>query len=160
MERISFGIDAQYSGKGLWGRDYIIDRPTEFSYSILPHHGNWKQARLWTLSEQRNEPLIPVLTKDRTPSSASFLSIEDDAYELSSMYYEGQDLYIRLFNAQGDSTVKEISVAGNNPVIKSVELDGRIVEILPVQEKDGRSFLKLSIPQFGIRTLKVERDEK
>lgn len=153
-------LDVQYAGKGLWGRDYIIDRPTEFSYSILPHQGNWKQASLWTLSERRNEPLIPVLTKDQVPSSASFLAIEDDAYELSSMYYEGRDLYIRLFNAQGDSALKEISIAGNNPVIKSVELDGRIVETFSVREKDGRSFLKLSIPQFGIRTLKVERDEK
>lgn len=149
-------LDVQYGGKGLWGKDYFVDRPTEFSYSILPHQGNWKQYRLWTQGERWNEPLISVLTKDRALFSSSFLSIEDDAYELSSMYYEGDNLYIRLFNAQGNNTVKRISIAENNLDIKLVELNGRIVETLPTVEKDGKSFFELSIPQFGIRTLKIE----
>ena len=29
-------LNVQYAGKGLWGRDYIIDRPTEISYALIP----------------------------------------------------------------------------------------------------------------------------
>lgn len=153
-------LNVQYAGKGLWGMDYGIDRATEFSYSILPHQGNWAQCRLWTQSEQRNEPLIAVLTNDKALTTSTFLSIEDDAYELSSMFCEGQDLYIRLFNAQSDDTVKKIAITGDYLNIKLVELDGRVIETLPVQEKDGKSLVSLSIPQFGIRTLKITQHEK
>lgn len=148
-------LNIQYAGKGLWGMDYIIDRPTEISYSIVPHLGNWEKSRLWTQSEKKNEPLLSVLTDDKTLSSSSFLSIEDEAYELSSMYYEGDDLFIRLFNAQGDDTTKTITIEGTGWDVKLIELDGRIVKNLPVQQRDGKNLFNISIPRFGIRTIKV-----
>lgn len=75
-EDFPLALNVQYAGKGLWGMDYRIDRPTEFSYSILPHQGNWEQCRLWTRSEERNEPLIATLAGDISLTSASFLSVE------------------------------------------------------------------------------------
>lgn len=149
-------LNVQYAGKGLWGMDYRIDRPTEISYAILPHQGNWEQCRLWTRSEQRNEPLMAVLTAEELVPASSFLSVEEDAYELSAMYYEGDDLYIRLFNAQGDDEAKKITVAGNDLDIELVELDGRIVKPLSVREESGRSLFEISMPRFGMRTIKMK----
>lgn len=149
-------LTVQYAGRGLWGREYGIDRPTELSYALLPHRGDSRQARLWTRSEERNEPLIPVRTHDPSLSAASFLSIEDEAYELSALYYEGKELYIRLFNARGGHVPRKIAIEGTNLGVRSVELDGRIIETLPVRPQGGKTLTELSIPPFGIRTLRVE----
>lgn len=152
-------LNIQYAGKGLWGMDYRIDRPTEISYSLLLHQGNWEQSRLWTQSEKKNEPLLSVLTSDKILSSSSFLSIEEGAYELSSMYCEGEDLYVRLFNAQSDNTVKAVIIEGANWNAKWVELDGRIVKSLPVRRQDGKSVFEISIPRFGIRTIQISEKQ-
>ncbi len=159
-EDFPLALNVQYAGKGLWGMDYRIDRPTEFSYSILPHQGNWEQCRLWTRSEERNEPLIATLAGDISLTSASFLSVENDAYELSSMYYEGKSLYVRLFNSLSNDTSRKIAITGTNLSVKLVELDGRTIETLLVHEENGKSYLDLAIPQFGIRTLKIDSNEK
>lgn len=149
-------LTVQYAGKGLWGKDYIIDRPTEISYALLPHRKNWMQERMWTQSERRNEPLLTVLTgKEASPSAVSVLSIEDEAYELSSLFFEGKDLYIRLFNAQSDNRQKEIRLKGNPANVSRVELDGRVIERLQTREKEGGCAFKTSIPAFGIQTIKV-----
>lgn len=158
-EDFPLALNVQYAGKGLWGMDYRIDRPTEFSYSILPHQGNWEQCRLWTRSEERNEPLIATLAGDISLTSASFLSVENDAYELSSMYYEGKSLYVRLFNSLSNDTSRKIAITGTNLSVKLVELDGRTIETLLVHEENGKSYLDLAIPQFGIRTLRIDSNE-
>ena len=41
------GLTLQYSGAGLWGRDYWIQGPTEVKYALLPHAGNWEKANIW-----------------------------------------------------------------------------------------------------------------
>lgn len=148
-------LNVQYAGKGLWGRDYNIDRPTEISYAILPHTGTWEKSRIWTQSERRNEPLVPVLTDDASLASGSLFRIEGDAYELVSMVYKGNDLYIRLFNAQSDASPKNITFQGDDIKASLVELDDRLAEDLTVVEKKGASSMRISIPRYGIRTLRL-----
>ena len=148
-------LNVQYAGKGLWGRDYIIDRPTEISYALIPHAGTWEKSRIWTQSERRNEPLVATLDGDATLTSGSLFRIENNAYELVSMVYKGNDLYIRLFNAQSDASPKTITFQGQDVKASLVELDNRLVEDLTVTEKKGASSMRLSIPRYGIRTLKV-----
>ena len=36
------GLTLQYSGQGLWGRNYLIDRSTQVKYSLMPHTGTWQ----------------------------------------------------------------------------------------------------------------------
>ena len=151
----SSDLNVQYAGKGLWGRDYIIDRPTEISYALIPHAGTWEKSRIWTQSERRNEPLVATLDGDATLTSGSLFRIENNAYELVSMVYKGNDLYIRLFNAQSDASPKTITFQGQDVKASLVELDNRLVEDLTVTEKKGASSMRLSIPRYGIRTLKV-----
>lgn len=148
-------LTVQYAGKGLWGRDYTIDRPTEFTYAVMPHAGTWEKSRVWTQSERGHEPLIPVLTGDTSLNSGSLFRIEDDAYELVSLVYKGDDLYVRLFNAQGDAAPKAITFQGNDLKASLVELDGRPVEDLSIVRKKGTCSARISIPRYGIRTIKL-----
>lgn len=148
-------LDLQYAGKGLWGRDYDITRPTEITYAIMPHTGTWEKSRLWTWSERRNEPLLATLTGDSSPDSGSFFRIEDHAYELVSMTCKGNDLYIRLFNAQGNQAPKTLTFSVEDMKASLVELDGRPAGDLAVSKKNKASSVTLSIPRYGIRTLKI-----
>lgn len=104
--------------------------------------------------------MIATLAGDISLTSASFLSVENDAYELSSMYYEGKSLYVRLFNSLSNDTSRKIAITGTNLSVKLVELDGRTIETLLVHEENGKSYLDLAIPQFGIRTLRIDSNEK
>nr|WP_233551751.1 glycoside hydrolase family 38 C-terminal domain-containing protein [Parabacteroides sp. AF48-14] len=148
-------LDLQYAGKGLWGRDYDITRPTEITYAIMPHTGTWEKSRLWTWSERRSEPLLATLTDDSSPDSGSFFRIEDHAYELVSMTCKGNDLYIRLFNAQGNQAPKTLTFSVEDMKACLVELDGRPAGDLAVSKKNKASSVTFSIPRYGIRTLKI-----
>ena len=88
----------------------------------------WEKSRIWTQSERRNEPLVATLGGDATLTSGSLFRIENNAYELVSMVYKGNDLYIRLFNAQSDASPKTITFQGQDVKASLVELDNRLVE--------------------------------
>ncbi len=46
-------LTVQYSGPGLFGRDYSISGPTTMDYAILPHTGRWDRAGVWTAGQVR-----------------------------------------------------------------------------------------------------------
>ncbi|MFC3198101.1 glycoside hydrolase family 38 C-terminal domain-containing protein [Parapedobacter deserti] len=151
-------LTLQYSGKGLWGRDYTITGPTDISYSLMPHAGKWDSDRIWTKGELANEPLVATLIDAQANDSAqqSYLSIQDNAYELVSMEMKGADLYIRLFNAQSDETDKQITFAGKADKSEWVELSGETSEAAQYTTTDNqKTAIMANIPRFGIRTIKL-----
>ncbi|PPL04528.1 alpha-mannosidase [Parapedobacter indicus] len=151
-------LTLQYSGRGLWGRDYTITGPTDISYSLLPHAGQWDDDRIWTRSERTNEPLVATLVDAGADDVAqqSYFSIEDHAYELVSMEMKGADLYIRLFNAQSDEANKQITFGGKADKIAWVELSGEVSEQAKyATAEDHATAITAHIPRFGIRTLKL-----
>lgn len=150
-------LTLQYSGKGLWGRDYAITGPTNISYSLMPHAGRWDSDRVWTKGEIANEPLVTTLIDVQTSDAQqqSYLSIQENAYELISMEMKGTDLYIRLFNAQSDETDKKITFSGKADKIEWVELNGD-VSLTARHSAHGQGVaIAASIPRFGIRTIKL-----
>ncbi|MDF2192323.1 glycosyl hydrolase [Paraflavitalea sp. CAU 1676] len=56
----------QYAGKGLWGRNYVLDGPTVINYSLLPHAGAWDAARLESERARRSEPLQVSIAQGAT----------------------------------------------------------------------------------------------
>lgn len=156
-EEHPLALTLQFSGQALWGRNYIIDRPTHVSYALMPHKGGWDEGRLWTKGEQVHEPILGVLTNIAIEDSLenSFLKIQDNAYELVSMEYKGDDVYIRLFNAQSDSNPKQITYLGRAEKIEWVELSGEVSNIPAVSTVGTAHFVQAEIPRFGIRTLKI-----
>ncbi len=50
---------------------------------------------------------------------------------------------------------KTITFQGQDVKASLVELDNRLVEDLTVTEKKGASSMRLSIPRYGIRTLRL-----
>jgi alpha-mannosidase len=46
-EEHSFGFTLQYSGNGLFSRNYTIEGPSEINYALVLHQGKWDEAGIW-----------------------------------------------------------------------------------------------------------------
>jgi len=153
------GLTAQYSGKGLWGPDYKITEPLNITYSIVPHKGAWDESQISEESNCWNEPLITEYFPSLSISDKSFIEIQDAAYELSAVYADGEDLIVRLFNAQGDDKNRNISFDFPVRQIQEINLNGEVIENKVVKKTKGKSTVAISMPRFGIKTFRVQKNE-
>ncbi|HWZ02614.1 MAG TPA: glycoside hydrolase family 38 C-terminal domain-containing protein, partial [Mucilaginibacter sp.] len=153
------GLDVQYSGMGLWGRDYKIDGPTTINYSILPHEGKWDKAHIWTAGTACAEPLITAVSSAKSTqnnASGSFITIDKPGFEISSMTCDKDTLLIRIFNAEGDALPRKITFNGKITRVRLVELNGMLKGDLRMVETGGQNtVINLAMPRYGIRTLKL-----
>jgi alpha-mannosidase len=62
---------------------------------------------------------------------------------------------IRLFNAAAQSPEQVISLGFEPASVELTELDGRCIERLAIKRMDGRYAVRISVPRFGIRTLRI-----
>ena len=153
------GLTMQYSGTGLWGRNYRINGPTEVNYSLIPHTGKWDKGKIWTEGVNWNEPLLATMMESAPKINdikKSLIDVTATGLEISSVTLEGKDLLVRLFNAEGDNGSKIISFDAKVDGVEMEELNGKKVEDLKTEKaKDGRTTVKIAMPRFGIRTLRL-----
>jgi alpha-mannosidase len=157
-EDFPLGLTLEYSGVGLWGRNYKITGPTTVTYAIIPHSGKWDQSGIWTEGDKWNEPLIAkVLTTApaATNSSKSMLSVKGSGYAVTAINATGKNLLIRVFNAEGNNSPQKITFDGNAAKAELVELDGRKRADVKLHKEAGKTTLMLVMPRFGIRTIKL-----
>jgi alpha-mannosidase len=146
------GLTLQYSGNGIFYRNYTLNGPLELSYALLPHAGRWDKAGIWTEGTKWNEPLIVCPATD---SGTRSLVMPDKGVEVSSMHVEGGELDVRLFNASAAGPTIRLYLGFGATTAEEVELDGRLIKALPVRkDKSGRRWVSLGLPRFGIKTIK------
>jgi alpha-mannosidase len=175
--RYPLGLTVQYSGIGVFGRDYTLTAPSELSYALIPHAGKWDRAGIWTASAHWNEPLLAKVSDESSgepeslsggsgkasapgglPSAMSVISMDKPGWEISSMFFSNSDLLVRLFNAEGDGSPCRIYFACKADSVRLVALNGNLIRLLKVKrDVSGRSFVELSMPRFGIRTIQFVR---
>lgn len=154
-------LNLQYSGKGLWGRDYKIAGPSTIRYALVPHSNTWNEAALWTESVNWNEPLMATV-KDRSfgnQAKKSLLAIPGGGLEVTTMKYDENGLMVRLFNAEAAGEVQKLVFDGNVRRAELIELDGRVAGGLEISRAENKSTVVLPIPQFGVRTLRLSFSE-
>lgn len=153
------GLTLQYSGIGLWGRDYSLRGPTDVNYALVPHTGNWEQAALWAEDDQWNEPLHTEFCQSKTvPAVArrSLLSFDRDGWEVPAMRLEDGKVYIRLFNASQEASQRKVTYDG--PVVKAelLQLNDELLREVPAtKDASGRTHFDLTLPRFGVGTLRI-----
>ena len=148
------GLTVQYSGVGLWGRNYTIEGPTTVRYALIPHAGNWQQADIPSQSIGWNEPLLVAtahLSKS-APSSASFLQLDKKGYEIMALYTQDEDVYLRLYKTAAGRDDVLLTIRAAFDKAEWVELDGRST---PALQRGGK--VVVDMPQFGFRTLKLQK---
>lgn len=155
-EDFPLGLNIQYSGAGLWGRNHTITGPTKMRYALVPHAGKWDETGISGEALNWNEPAIPILTGAAKDSQKSLIESSTTAYQYPSTSLEGKDLLIRIFNAEGDAQPQTIALNGKASSAALVELNGTIKEKLSVRDHSGKTVLTVSMPRFGIRTIRVK----
>ena len=155
-------LNLQYSGKGLWGRDYKITGPSTIRYAIVPHSNTWNEAGIWTESVQWNEPLMATVMASSPGNQAkkSLLEIPQGGLEVTTMKYNENGLMIRLFNAEAEGETQQLIFDGLVEKAELVELNGEVSGELKIsrKERDG-SVVTLPIPHFGVRTVRISFDK-
>jgi alpha-mannosidase len=149
------GLTLQYAGKGLWARDYAVAGPTEVRYALMPHAGRWDAAGVSTAAASWQEPVVAVLSRGARGSVRSLIDPGRSGWEVPAMFERDGTLHVRLFNASGDGSARDLGIGFGAGKIELVELDGRLLEELqPAIDDAGRRTVRLRIPRFGIRTLR------
>jgi alpha-mannosidase len=149
-EDFPLGLVVQYSGLGLWGKDYTIDGPTHIHYALMPHKDKWDQARVWSASADWNQPLTLVSGDAGTKAGSKPMIISaSDGLVLSYAKTNNDCFTMRVFNAEGANGLKSI-----RPGFKYTKAIVRSLDGLQLGElKAGRDGISLHIPRFGIRTI-------
>jgi alpha-mannosidase len=153
------GLTLQYSGKGLWGRNYPITGPTDVRYAIVPHRGRWDEAGISQASRFFNEPFVVRFTNASSfqhDAQRSLIRIPDTGYEISSVTCLGNDLIVRLFNGAGDGSDHRVIFNCAADGAEAIQLNGKVVRQFVLHSDDaGTSSIRLSMPRFGFRTIRL-----
>jgi alpha-mannosidase len=158
------GLTVQYSGGGLFGRNYTLTGPTELNYALIPHEGTWDRAGIARYEAQWEEPLRVCEARGietgpgaappgaATPGGAtSLLHTDAKGWQVTTMRISGKDLQVRLYNAEGDNEIHRLYTGFAYEGVQVIALDGRVLQTLTPAK--GHAFVTLAMPRFGIRTL-------
>ncbi len=156
-ENYPLALNVQFSGRGLWGRNYSITQPTELNYAIMPHDGNWSQASLNNVAAALNEPVIvsPIYDKN-LPENWSLLIPENEQWQVTSITFEDNDLLVRFYNAGNEISIKKkVWLNFKAEKVDWIELNGTIKKNIPViKSGKGKQYIELELPPFTFSTLR------
>jgi len=150
------GLTLQYSGKGLWGRDYTITEPLHVKYALLPHKNKWDESSVSAKSASWNEPLITYLSSHFKFENKSFIDLQKSGYELSSVQTMNDGVLVRIFNVGGDAGIKKIKLGFPYKSIQETELNGETKQTDLSIKASSDNELLVSIPKFGLRTFYIK----
>ena len=87
----------------------------------------------------------------------SLLEISGSGIEATTAFAEDGSVVFRLFNAEGDATPKRLTVNARVTRAQLMELDGRTLQDLPVEQSPGGTTrVTVTMPRFAVRTLRCE----
>lgn len=152
-EDFPLSLTAQYSGVGLWGVDYKITRPLRMKYAIIPHANKWDRAGISMESNKWNEPLVVSLYNGANLEDKFYLDTQSSGYEITAFKVQGDNLLIRLFNAEGDASMQNLKFGFPVSLVEEIDLKGDVITKNAINKNE----ISLSIPRFGIKTLLVKR---
>lgn len=148
------GFTLQYAGRALWGRNYNIDGPTEVNYAIVPHRGRWDAGGVTKEEARWCEPLLVMPATGK--KEFSLLNLQDERWQVPAMVMDGKDLLIRLYNAAGDNKEQALYFNGKAGQAILEQLNGEVLETLQLRQVAGKTVMRLSMPRFGIRTIRLK----
>jgi alpha-mannosidase len=151
------GLTVQFSGNGLWGRDYLIDAPTNIRFAVIPHRAAWDASDIHNESLRWNEPLTCSFLQHAALENVSLINVEGTGYEISAAYLCDDDIIVRLFNADGGHAPQTVKFGMPLSKVEEIDLNGNtIAGVNPIHTKAGTE-LELAMPRFGLKTLKLKK---
>lgn len=151
------GLTVQYSGNGLWGRDYPVKRATSMRCAIVPHQGEWDKAGVEQLRANRNEPLQYSLHANATLEQKSLLNVGDSTYEVVAMYPTQDGCVVRLYNASGSDKQQNIKLGQEFTQVAEIDLNDKILKEYKLKRAKDETQFNISTPRFGFKTLLIKK---
>lgn len=155
-ENFPLGLNVQYSGAGLWGRNHTLTGPTKMRYALVPHAGKWDKADISGEALTWNEPAFAMLTNAAKKAGKSLVDVTGTGYQVTATLVDGNDLLVRLFNADGDAQTRKVVLGGKAGSALLVELNGSVKEELTLHNQNEMSVVSVAMPRFGIRTIRLK----
>jgi len=157
-ENFPLALTTQYSGVGLWGRQYTLTKPTVLHYAIVPHKGLWNKSGLCTLNNNWNNPLSATVFqpgKQSVEYTKSLVSYTGHGLEITAVVIDGDDLVVRFFNAADLPIAPKIIFDGKAKKIITEELSGQIKQLLTGRVTGKKTTVNIAFPAFGIHTIRL-----
>lgn len=155
-EDFPLGLTVQFSGNGLWGRDYLISGPTDIRFAIIPHSNQWDTANIHNESLQWNEPLVTSFMETAKPENTSLINVDGTGYEIVSSYLSDDGIILRIFNASGNDSPQDIKIGIPATKVEEVDLNGNVIGNIHIE--NGIK-MRMAMPRFGIKTLKLTKPD-
>ncbi|WP_372662253.1 alpha-mannosidase [Cohnella sp.] len=130
----------------------------EFTYSLYPHRGDWRDAKTVRQGIELNCPLQPVLSeasRGTLPSTGSFVQVMGDQVILETlkMAEDGQNVVMRLYESEGGREQAMISADFLDPMSVST---ANLLEQPDVPLEATDSGLNLSFMPYEIKTILIK----
>lgn len=130
--------------------------PHKFTYSLLPHPGDWRSAEVVRHALELNTPLRgleAVSSAGRLPSHHSWIHADRSNVILESLKKaeKGNDLILRLYESQGSRG--PVKIAFGFPVLEVSECN--LMEEAGQPLKVAKNAVRLDMGPFEIKTLKI-----
>lgn len=141
---------------GFWWGKCPLRGVQQTSYGIIPHKGNWSNARLLTETSRWNEPLLTQIMEQEPAShdaQRSMVRITGGAVEVPTLLIEKNNLLIRLFNGEGENSRRTVSLDARISRAELIELDGRVIRSLSIRNRAGRYEFDIDLVRFGLMTI-------
>ncbi|MFO7168122.1 MAG: alpha-mannosidase [Chloroflexota bacterium] len=124
-----------------------------FTYSLLPHAGDWREGQVVRRAYELNAPLRAVTTSAGVAGPASFLEVDADnvVVETIKTADDGDGLVVRMYEAHNQRGAVRLTFA--REVARAVETDLLEREIAEA-EVSGRT-VTVQVRPFEIKTLKL-----
>ncbi len=103
----------------------------------------------------QGNPRIGELARGAESAAHSLIDPGASGWAIPAMFEHNGALMVRLFNASGDDTPRQLGIGFEAVKVELMELDGRVVEKLePVVGDTEQRSIRLGIPRYGFRTLR------
>ena len=106
---------------------------------------------------QQDERYIRTQMAQAAADEASLIDAAGTGYEISAAYLDGEQIVVRLFNADGDGTPQKIRFAFPLSKVEQTDLNGNATAACAIRKRGGVSEIEVAMPRFGLKTLRLTK---
>ena len=134
---------------------YEIGVPHQFDYSLLPHAGDWREAKLVRRGMEFNRPLIAVKVANRPgrlPKRLALFEVSADNVVVSAVRATTDGLIVRIYETEGRE-VSGVTLNSAAPIESAHETNLIEKEARPLSVASDSLSITFDIGPFEIKTL-------